>query len=125
VDVVQPDICDGGGFSAARRVAGLADATGRTVMPHSSDRSLCLVFTLHLVAAIPNAAEFVEYTIEEEPWSERLFEPGLAIEDGSIRVPEGPGWGVEPSPAWLTLAHRRVYEGEPVSPRADGCLSVS
>jgi L-alanine-DL-glutamate epimerase-like enolase superfamily enzyme len=104
VDVVQPDVCDGGGFSAAWRVAGQAASAGRPVMPHSSDRSLCLVFTLHLMAAVERPAEFVEYSIEEEPWSENLFEPRPAVVDGCMRVPDGPGWGVRVSEQWLAGA---------------------
>jgi len=112
VDVVQPDICDGGGFSAARHVAELAAQSGRKVMPHSSDRSLCLVFTLHLMAALCNAGDFVEYSIEDEPWTDALFDPAPAVVDGSLRVPDGPGWGVEIRESWLARAERNVFTME-------------
>jgi L-alanine-DL-glutamate epimerase-like enolase superfamily enzyme len=109
VDVVQPDVCDGGGFSAALRVAGMAARSGRKVMPHSSDRSMCLVFTLHLMPALPNAGDFVEYSIEDEDWSDGLFDPRPVVEDGRLRVPEGPGWGVRIGERWLAGAERAEY----------------
>jgi L-alanine-DL-glutamate epimerase-like enolase superfamily enzyme len=56
------------------------------------------------MAAVERPAEFVEYSIEEEPWSENLFEPRPAVVDGCMRVPDGPGWGVRVSEQWLAGA---------------------
>lgn len=55
-----------------------------------------LVFTLHLLAAIDNAAPYAEYSIEDH-WAEGMLEPEPTVEDGAIAVPEGPGCGVEVS----------------------------
>ena len=87
----------------------MAAASGRKVMPHSSDRSLCLVFTLHLMAALANAGDFVEYSIEEEPWSEGLLDSMPAVVDGSLRVPDGPGWGFTVCTSWIDRAERKVF----------------
>ncbi len=112
VDIVQPDIGDIGGLTQTLRVARMAAAAGLPCMPHSSDRSLTLIYTLHLMAAIPNAAPFVEYLIEDTPWSDRLFVPEPVVCDGALTVPDGPGWGVHINAEWLAAASREIYTSD-------------
>jgi L-alanine-DL-glutamate epimerase-like enolase superfamily enzyme len=110
VDVVQPDVCYIGGLTRALRVAKMAEAAGLPCTPHSANLSLVTVFTLHLVAAIPNAGPYVELSIEGPdyyPWQDGIYEPALVVRDGTVVMPEGPGWGVEINPRWLEgAAHR-------------------
>ena len=108
VDVVQPDVCYAGGFTAARRVGEMAAAAGLRCQPHSANRSMLLVFALHLYAAIPNPGPFVEYAVHPSPEDDALLAIPLVPQDGHLRLPERPGWGVEISPAWLRRARRRV-----------------
>ncbi len=110
VDVVQPDVCYVGGLTRALRVAAMAAEAGLACVPHSANRSLLQVFTAHLLAAIPNAAPFMEYSIEKTGWTEGLFAPALAVKDGAVAVPPGPGWGVTVDPGWLEKAERQVSE---------------
>ncbi|HWD66247.1 MAG TPA: mandelate racemase/muconate lactonizing enzyme family protein [Solirubrobacteraceae bacterium] len=113
VDVVQPDVCYVGGLSRALSVAQMADAAGMVCTPHSANLTLVTVFTLHLLAAIPNAGPYLEFSIEPDeyyPWQVGLFSPALTVEDGCVPVPDGPGWGVEISPSWLERAERVVSE---------------
>jgi L-alanine-DL-glutamate epimerase-like enolase superfamily enzyme len=56
VDICQPDICYIGGITRAWRVAQMARKAGKLVVPHSSHHSLVTLFSLHFMAAIPNAA---------------------------------------------------------------------
>jgi L-alanine-DL-glutamate epimerase-like enolase superfamily enzyme len=111
VDVVQPDVCYVGGFTRALQVAEMARATGLPVTPHSANLSLVTVFALHLLGAIPNAGPYVELSIEPSeyyPWQEGLFDPPLVVSDGSVQIPDGPGWGVEVRQEWLAGAERRA-----------------
>lgn len=101
VDLVQPDICYVGGLVRALRVARMAAAAGLQCVPHAANRAMVTLFTLHMQAAIPNAGPFVEYSIEDTPWTDGLFEPALEVKDGHVAVPSEPGWGVRVSPAWL------------------------
>jgi L-alanine-DL-glutamate epimerase-like enolase superfamily enzyme len=110
VDIVQPDVCYVGGITRARRVAGMGAALGVPCTPHSANRSLVTLFTLHLVAAIPNAGPFVEFSIEPARWTEGLFTPPLEVCDGAVAIPPGPGWGMTINPEWLATAERRVSE---------------
>lgn len=119
VDVTQPDICYVGGFTRGLRVARLAASAGKPVVPHSANISLVEVFSVHLMAASPNAGSFLEHTIEDDAGVNRLaaamYEPQLVVRDGRVRVPDGPGWGVHIAPAWLEQAQRRVSEAPKTS----------
>jgi L-alanine-DL-glutamate epimerase-like enolase superfamily enzyme len=113
VDVVQPDVCYVGGLTRALRIAGWAAERGLRCVPHSANLSLVTVFALHLLGALANAGPYVEYSIEPDtyyPWQVGLFEPALTVRDGLIEIPDGPGWGVEISAAWLARATRLVSE---------------
>ena len=78
-------------------------------IPHSANRSLVTVFALHLLASIPNAGSHAELSIEQNPWVEELFEPGVVVRDGLAVMPsEGPGWGVVLKREWLLGSERKV-----------------
>lgn len=112
VDIVQPDVCYVGGLSRALRVAQMARAAGLPVTPHSpgGSGSMIRVFTLHFLAAIPNAGPFMEYSIEPGGQRSEVYEPVLLARDGELAVPEAPGWGVAVRPQWLAAATRAVTE---------------
>jgi L-alanine-DL-glutamate epimerase-like enolase superfamily enzyme len=105
VDILQPDLCYLGGFTRAWRVAKMAQKAGKRVVPHSSHLSLITLFSLHFMAAIPNAGPFVEFTIEGPGnEDETLYSPSLEVKDGKVKIPEDPGWGAKINPAWLEKA---------------------
>jgi L-alanine-DL-glutamate epimerase-like enolase superfamily enzyme len=110
VDVVQPDVCYVGGLLRTLRVARMAEAAGMPCVPHSANLAMVTVFTLHVLAAIPNAGPFLEYSIEDTPWTEGLYEPALQVVDGRVPMPSGPGWGVRINPGWLEKAARQRSE---------------
>jgi L-alanine-DL-glutamate epimerase-like enolase superfamily enzyme len=110
VDIVQPDILYIGGICRARRAAMLAREFGLACTPHAANRAMVQLFTLHFAAALPNCLYEHEWTIEDTSWSDGLLERPLVIEDGAVRVPEGPGWGVEVSEEWLSDAEARATD---------------
>jgi L-alanine-DL-glutamate epimerase-like enolase superfamily enzyme len=110
VDIVQPDPLYLGGIIQTLRVAKKAEQTGMTCVPHSANRAMVTLFSLHLLGAIPNAGNYVEYSIEDTPWSDRLFEPGFKVIDGTVRIPDGPGWGITVSQDWFDQAERESSE---------------
>jgi L-alanine-DL-glutamate epimerase-like enolase superfamily enzyme len=112
VDVVQPDVCYVGGFTQALRVGALAAEAGIPCQPHASNRSLVMVFGLHLIAAAALPGAFVECALNPPAWAEGVFDPPIAPVAGHVRVPEGPGWGVDIDPAWLRTATRQASETE-------------
>lgn len=105
VDILQPDLCYIGGFTRAWRVAKMGQKARKLVVPHSSHLSLVTLFSLHFMAAIPNAGPFVEFSIEEDAnANELLYSPALKVRDGKVKLPDGPGWGVTINPRWLEKA---------------------
>lgn len=105
VDILQPDLCYLGGFTRSWRVAKLGQKAGKLVVPHSSHLSLITLFSLHFMAAIPNAGPFVEFSIEEDANAgEKLYSPALKVADGKVKLPDDPGWGVKINPAWTEKA---------------------
>jgi len=115
VDVVQPDVCYLGGINRTLKVARMAKAAGLPVTPHSANLSLVTVFTLHLMGALENAGPYVEFSIEGAdyyPLQDGLYSPTLVAVDGKVRIPDGPGWGVEISREWLAKATYQKSEIE-------------
>lgn len=110
VDIVQPDICYIGGLTRALHVADMAAKNDLRCVPHSANLSLVTVFSLHMMAAIPNAGDYVEYSIEPDPWVAGIFNPALEVQDGKVAIPDGPGWGVEINPAWIAAANYQKSE---------------
>lgn len=105
VDILQPDLCYIGGFTRAWRVATMGALASKRVVPHSSHLSLVTLFSLHFMAAIPNAGPFVEFTIEGDVnEGESIYSPALQVRDGKVKIPDAPGWGVTLNPAWLEKA---------------------
>ena len=106
VDILQPDLCYVGGFTRAWRVALMGRKAGKYIVPHSSHLALITLFSLHFMAAIPNAGAFVEFSIEEDANAgERLYSPALKVVDGKVKLPDGPGWGVKINPVWMEKAN--------------------
>jgi L-alanine-DL-glutamate epimerase-like enolase superfamily enzyme len=113
VDVVQPDVCYLGGLTRTLRVVTMAQAAGLPVTPHSANLSMVTVFTLHMMGAIAGAGPYVEFSIEGADycaWQDGIFTPALAVRGGKVRIPDGPGWGIEIEPAWLARANHQSSE---------------
>ncbi len=114
VDIVQPDICYLGGLARTLRVARMAHSAGLPCTPHSANLSMVTLFTMHLLAAIPNAGKYLELSIEGRdyyPWQEGLFvESPYTVRDGKVTVPSAPGWGVAVHPDWLARSQHQQSE---------------
>jgi L-alanine-DL-glutamate epimerase-like enolase superfamily enzyme len=114
VDVLQPDIMYMGGIWRTLKVVEMAKKAGMPITPHSANLSLVTIATMHLLGAIPNPGKYLEFSIEGleyYPWQKDLFLGNpFAIEDGKAQIPQGPGWGVEINPAWLTKAKYQLSE---------------
>jgi L-alanine-DL-glutamate epimerase-like enolase superfamily enzyme len=126
VDIVQPDVMYMGGICRTLDVAKLGQAAGLACTPHAANLSLVTMCTMHLLAAIPNAGKYLEFSIEGDdyyPWQRGLFlgDP-YAVADGCVRVPEAPGWGVEVNPGWLAKAVYRESSLENWAPSAYAAL---
>lgn len=90
-DVLRIDATVAGGFSESSRICGLSAASGIPVLPH--------VFPevhAHLAAAYPGVMG-VELTWPGEDYEGlyRIFREWVAVDNGRVRAPTGPGLGIE------------------------------
>jgi L-alanine-DL-glutamate epimerase-like enolase superfamily enzyme len=94
LDVVQPDLHYFGGYLRSTRAALMADAAGLPCTPHMSGWGLGFLQALHFMSYIPNAGAHMEFkgygniplTCETS---------SLKCERGVMRVPSGPGFGID------------------------------
>jgi L-alanine-DL-glutamate epimerase-like enolase superfamily enzyme len=95
VDIVQLDIAWSGGFSEGRRIAAYAQAHHRMVAPHAFAGAVLLVASLHFAAAIPNGL-VLEWDQNPNAIRDELLKENLKLEsDGTVKLPERPGLGIE------------------------------
>jgi L-alanine-DL-glutamate epimerase-like enolase superfamily enzyme len=110
VDIVQPDVLYLGGVVRTLRVAAMAAERGISCVPHSANRAMVTLISLHLLGAIANAGKYVEYSIEKTPWADAFYEPKLRVVDGQVAIPRAPGWGVRIREDWFPGTKRQVSE---------------
>jgi len=101
IDIVQPDIYYFGGMIRAMKVAMMADAFGKTIVPHMSGGGLGFLYDYILVSAVPNAGAHHEFKgLDTNVIFECPTSP-LKVVDGKIKVPTGPGMGVNIDPDFI------------------------
>lgn len=99
LDIVQPDHYYFGGMIRSLRVARMAAALGKQCIPHLSG-GFGFIYMLHLVSAMPNAGPHIEF----KGYTDLPIEcktSSLRLEDGKIKVPAGPGIGVDIDPEYV------------------------
>lgn len=99
VGVIQPDVARSGGITETRRIASLAHAFHVHYAPHVGfSGAICVAASLQLAAAMPNFLTF-ECMFFDNPLRDGITcKPvGSAhqLENGELRVPQGPGLGIE------------------------------
>ena len=92
-DIVQPD-CGIAGLSESFRIAEYAYDYGIDTCPHSWHNGLMGMAHAHFVAALKNP-RVVELCMPQGPLQSAIIAGGLPITDGSLQLPEQPGFGVE------------------------------
>ena len=97
-DILQPDALLSEGVFQMRKIAAMAEAANLEVAPHTWGNGIGLLANLHLAASIPNCPylEFPHdppsgFTLESR--DQMLREPLRIEADGSVRVPDRPGFG--------------------------------
>ena len=109
LDVVQPDLHYYGGFIRATRVARMAAAAGMTCTPHMSGWGLGYLNALHFVSYIPNPAPHLEFKgLSSIPF--QCDTSPLTCVNGIMRVPSGPGFGIDLDRGWVNEA-RSITSG--------------
>ena len=105
-DIVQPDIMHCGGITEMARICAMANACGIQVNPHVWGSPVMIAATLHLAATLPpcpparNAQPYLQEPVMEFDRTPSVIREELCAvpfdqEESFMRVPEGPGLGIE------------------------------
>jgi L-alanine-DL-glutamate epimerase-like enolase superfamily enzyme len=103
VDIVQPDLHYGGGFIRATRVARMAAAAGLSVVPHMSGGGLGYLDVVQFASFTPNIGPHMEFK-GNASIPVLCGSSSLRCENGVVRCPEGPGFGVQVDPDFVKAA---------------------
>ncbi len=105
-DILQPESMVNGGITDLRKIATLAEAHGKQVVPHHGGRGLGTVAHLHLVASWAHSP-YLEL-LQDPPIGDYrhgfaiLQEPPVVDSAGFVAVPQKPGLGVEIDPSFIS-----------------------
>jgi L-alanine-DL-glutamate epimerase-like enolase superfamily enzyme len=102
VQIVQPDNYYFGGMLRSMKVARMAAAFGKRCTPHMSGGGLGYLYMMHFVSALPNAMPHHEFKGLNTSVQFQCSTSPLKVVDGRIKVPTGPGLGVELDPAYVS-----------------------
>ncbi len=101
-DIVQPDASICGGIGGVLAIAELAGAAGRCALPHACNGAIALAATLQALAVLPVAPDapvwaepMLEHDVGENPIRSELLATALAVNDGWMIIPAGPGLGID------------------------------
>ena len=105
-DIVQPDIMHCGGITEMQRICAMANTCGIQVNPHVWGSPVMIAATLHLAATLPpcpparNAQPYMQEPVMEFDRTPSTIRQELCAvpfdqEDSFVRVPTGPGLGIE------------------------------
>ena len=84
VDIAMADVMRTGGITGWLKIAAMAEAFNLPIVSH-----LYPELSVHLVCAVPNGL-----TVENMPWSDRLFQEVPRPIAGELAVPDKPGIGL-------------------------------
>ena len=101
LQIVQPDFFYFGGMIRSRKVALMANAMGKKCTPHMTGGGLGFLYMIHFVSALPNALPFHEFKGLKTEVNYECKSSPLTVENGMIKVPTGPGSGVEIDPDFI------------------------
>ena len=104
MDIVQPDINYNGGLIRTARVAKMAAEAGMKIVPHNTQTGGASVNILQFAACTPNIGPFMEHSWRRPQRRQSWFSPNFIVKNGSLIVPDGPGFGVEIDSDYLSQA---------------------
>jgi L-alanine-DL-glutamate epimerase-like enolase superfamily enzyme len=103
-DIVQPDLNYNGGFIRAARVARMAAKATMKIVNHNTQTGPTAVNILHFASAIPNVGDYMEFPYRNREENESWHTPRFEIRNGTVKVPTGPGLGLEIDPQFVAAA---------------------
>jgi L-alanine-DL-glutamate epimerase-like enolase superfamily enzyme len=93
IDIAQPDVAKTGGITEVLKIAALCEAHGIEFVPHCALFGPGQVATIHLTAAHRSTPLFERLFCDFET---EIYGGANVPARGKIKVPRGPGLGLEP-----------------------------
>jgi L-alanine-DL-glutamate epimerase-like enolase superfamily enzyme len=103
IDIAQPDVAKTGGVTELVKISRFCEAHGLAFSPH------CAIFGPGQIASLPLSAAELRPPLVERLYIDfeaELFGEAAVVRHGRLKVPTGPGLGLEPDPA--VIARYRV-----------------
>jgi len=99
LDILQPDAQYCGGILIAKKIAAIAEASGKWCIPHTWGVGMIMAADLQLIGSLPDCP-YLEYPLEPPGWTvearDSILKDPLEIDsNGYVNIPKGPGLGVE------------------------------
>jgi L-alanine-DL-glutamate epimerase-like enolase superfamily enzyme len=93
IDIAQPSVTKIGGITEMRKIIAVAEAHAVALVPHCAYFGPGNLASIHIVAALASDTllENIYANLEANPFGDAML-----ARDGRVRVPAGPGLGVEP-----------------------------
>jgi L-alanine-DL-glutamate epimerase-like enolase superfamily enzyme len=102
LSITQQDMFYFGGMIRCMQVARMANAFGKQCIPHISSTGLGYLYMMHFVSAIPNSGPYHEFKEFNNTLPYTCATSTLRSDaDGAVKVPTGPGLGIEIDPAYI------------------------
>ncbi len=101
LQIVQPDIFYFGGMIRSMKVARMAAVKNMECTPHISGSGLGYLYMMHFVSAVPNAGPYHEFKGYNNELPLACPTSDLQSHGGMVKVPTGPGLGVEIDPEFI------------------------
>lgn len=101
IEIVQPDNYYFGGLIRSMKVARMADAFGKQIIPHMSGGGLGFLYNIQFISVAPNAGEHHEFKGLDTNVKFECPTSELKVVKGKLKVPTGPGMGVNLDPEWV------------------------
>lgn len=94
IDIVQPDVTKTGGITMFRKIVDMCEIWNRMVVPHGFSSIVNVAANLQLVASMPRVS-LLEFRRTPSPLISKLAKNPPAYESGYLKIPTGPGLGLE------------------------------
>ena len=110
VNLVHPDLGSAGGILETKRIADYASENGVATNLHYAGSPLGMLASVHAAAACEYIGVLEHHSVDEPDFDNLItgIEKPL-VQEGYIRVPEGPGLGADPN---YELLEQYLIEGE-------------
>ena len=95
VSAIHPDILTCGGALELKKIADMADENGVAVAIHMAESPIACMAAVHVAAAMHNVLAMELHSVDVPWWADLVKGlPSPLVENGFIKVPDGPGLGI-------------------------------